>query len=764
MYNPEGNDNNREFIEIYHDPLVNLTGYIVGDLLSNDTLVCIENCEFPVNSNYSLIVEEDFDFSYYLLNLSDINGSVYSAGSTIGNNLNNDIDTIFLYDYNSTLIASASYNCSAGADGDGNSLNFYNGSWCPKAPTPLYKNTLCTANDPGDYENHTENFKVNLKINLNPAVILNKTYDSLFKIEIKDKDCSLKDNVTVMYGIYSKNLTIKSENFTVSVGCTKTADTGSWIPQGEGVFKICGSIYSVNNTGGNFSNESICTNLTVINTQGIECNISLNIETDKNLYDNDESIKYNINLIYENSTAILTEDDLDFEIEYRVDDVFGSSVQQESITKNTNQKSFSKTYYDDISGDRAFLIKARLIKVNCNDTTGSDNYAEKLVVVKGAKPRDSIEIIKVLDLYEGKARFGWDVRAEVEISKESDDYEDITLWIEKGSDRISSESRIRIKSPGDYTLTVPIQIDSNCDEKLAGGNYDLVAEGLGDSDSENIRIEGISPSVCKTSVSGGGDDKEDKDEKNYNDEKELEEKNEDEVIIRLLNFEISKVSGEIYCKVDLINNFQEDKTFKIYSYAYSGGKCLSQGLGEDSKWRGGWLGNARVVSVPAGSSAVVELRNKIEPGFNSEEYEYEPMFRVRAADVETEKKYDKTIDFDIEEHGVENINGKLTHNNNNLTDIKIVDDGDDSAGNNKSTDNINESSKQESGKDSKPNETGREGILFESGVIDGGKAGSGDDAGKSKDNSGIDYLLILSAILFVIAAFVFGKMWKKIKN
>jgi len=114
MYNSPGNDNNQEFIELLLDEPINLSGFIVGDAASNDTLVAIN----ITNSTFALIVEEGF-------NITGINASFYSAGATIGNNLDNDGDTIFLYDLNGTLLTNASYNGSI-ADGNGYSIEFVN--------------------------------------------------------------------------------------------------------------------------------------------------------------------------------------------------------------------------------------------------------------------------------------------------------------------------------------------------------------------------------------------------------------------------------------------------------------------------------------------------------------------------------------------------------------------------------------------------------------------------------------------------------------
>ena len=71
MYNPDGDDNNKEFIEIFSYPAINLSGYIISDGDSNDTLISFY---FNNNSNYSLIVEDDYliKTNNQLLGLPDV--------------------------------------------------------------------------------------------------------------------------------------------------------------------------------------------------------------------------------------------------------------------------------------------------------------------------------------------------------------------------------------------------------------------------------------------------------------------------------------------------------------------------------------------------------------------------------------------------------------------------------------------------------------------------------------------------------------------
>ena len=77
-YNPIGNDNNKEYAELFSQESINLSNYTIEDLSSSDTLTLLKSS----NSNYYLIVEEGFDYSL-------IDANIYSAGPAIGNNLNN---------------------------------------------------------------------------------------------------------------------------------------------------------------------------------------------------------------------------------------------------------------------------------------------------------------------------------------------------------------------------------------------------------------------------------------------------------------------------------------------------------------------------------------------------------------------------------------------------------------------------------------------------------------------------------------------------
>ncbi len=126
-YNPEGEDNNREYIEILTNS--SLENFTIEDLSGSDRLISKK----VVNSSFALIVEEGFNYS-------EVNASVYSAGATIGNGLNNENDALILRDYSGEILDVIVYNKELGGNGNNMSLCRNGISFLECRTTPGYKN------------------------------------------------------------------------------------------------------------------------------------------------------------------------------------------------------------------------------------------------------------------------------------------------------------------------------------------------------------------------------------------------------------------------------------------------------------------------------------------------------------------------------------------------------------------------------------------------------------------------------------------------
>jgi hypothetical protein len=76
-------------------------------------------------------------------------------------------------------------------------------------------------------------------------------------------------------------------------------------------------------------------------------------------------------------------------IEYWIEDLFGSTIKSKYTTKRnmTCSKNISRQWTPkDLDGSEAYYIRANITDPGCNDTDHSNNYDEKLIVVKGSKP------------------------------------------------------------------------------------------------------------------------------------------------------------------------------------------------------------------------------------------------------------------------------------------------------------------------------------------------------------------------------------------
>ncbi|MDO8628376.1 MAG: lamin tail domain-containing protein [Nanoarchaeota archaeon] len=103
MYDPEGSDNGKEWIKINDPNATNLENYTIFDATSNDTLKTI----IFRNSTINIIIEDNFSYD-------NLTTNIYTAGSTIGNGLNNDKDNLTLKDPQGNTLITTYYNSSMG--------------------------------------------------------------------------------------------------------------------------------------------------------------------------------------------------------------------------------------------------------------------------------------------------------------------------------------------------------------------------------------------------------------------------------------------------------------------------------------------------------------------------------------------------------------------------------------------------------------------------------------------------------------------------
>ncbi|MBU1245825.1 MAG: lamin tail domain-containing protein [Nanoarchaeota archaeon] len=110
--------------------------------------------------------------------------------------------------------------------------------------------------------------------------------------------------------------------------------------------------------------------------------------------------------------------------------------------------------------------------------------------------------IEIQTIYIGsdeKAKFGDLLRVKIFANKGDDTKESLQLYLQdETGEKISKITRTNLeKKYTDYSMTLPIQIFPNCNEKYPNEKYEIVLEGFDLEDSKKIDIEGITQNLCE---------------------------------------------------------------------------------------------------------------------------------------------------------------------------------------------------------------------------------------------------------------------------
>lgn len=153
MYDPEGSDTNREWVEIYNNGAVDIdiTGWKFADMATDGTVAKhilyvppdhggLGSMKIAANS-FAVLVS---DAATFLAEHSGFSGTVIDT--TISNFGQQDGRTYYakLFDKDVAEISSVPYTIGMGAKDDGNSLQLSGGSWIAASPTPAGTNGSAT--------------------------------------------------------------------------------------------------------------------------------------------------------------------------------------------------------------------------------------------------------------------------------------------------------------------------------------------------------------------------------------------------------------------------------------------------------------------------------------------------------------------------------------------------------------------------------------------------------------------------------------------
>jgi hypothetical protein len=564
MYNPSGTDAGHEWLEIYNNgtSAINIGGWKLYESNANHALTLVNGSyvlragEYAVISHNSEIFLEDYP---------TFNGALIESHWSY---LSNSGEYVALKNASSGIADWVSYSAEL-ANGNGRSLERFDYGWNESSTiggTPGKQNKA---------QPEAQSQGLKLSVYLDSIAYVGFTYTSLFKIENLDHVAGITDhiNLTLGYNITSNSRLVKEGIvFIENLNSYSTSNTGSFTPLAAGNYTITGWIVNSTIDDKNAADNLDSKTIMVIDSSATECNISLNITTDKEIYAEGETLKFR---------HTLNNETFPFTIEYWIEDFFGNVYKNKYNTTNTNQKSWKTAIAEQ---DRVLYIKS-LLYTACNNFN-SGAVAEKMfIVVSGPNAskqseESSLEILEAPEI----AKFGDTANVKIKAYKGKTRAYSISLWIEGNGKRASEITKIHLyEKHSSYNGQLPIKIYQNCGRELQDGRYYVVASGLGKQDKKEIMLEGThecQKQTTKTSSSG----------------------TRTKFSYALVNYPEKVSPGEKFnITIRLTNNNSHSLKVNVWSYVYRGPKSYS----------GKRDANKKSIILNGNSSVLVNLTNKI---------------------------------------------------------------------------------------------------------------------------------------------------------
>ncbi len=491
--NPQGDDNNKEYVEVYSQEWINLSGYVIGDEASNDTLIGVQYS----NSSYSLIVEEGFD--YTALNTSIYNPtSIYSVGATIGNNLGNSNDTVFFYSASGLLLDSFHYTSAPdGKSYERNSTDWY----LSEARSPGYENTIAQntstvivtpIND--TTVNRTQLNRIKISSVVSETMYMTQHITKGFRIDNLQNE---KVDVTLhSWLIFNETIWKNETRIFENISKYRTSGTADIEFFEHGNYTLCGEIES-NAFEEDFSDNTLCTEFIIIDPLAISCDRGISIALNNSIVPNNKPISFTI--------SINNDENIPYVVSYFIQEFNGNRAKEKQNTTNDNVKHWTPKIK---KGYGLFTLYAEILEPGCNDTNPTNNIATQQIIVTNTFSEEGrISIDHIYLGTDGVAKTGDSIRSKITVypgnlSRLSS--KSIKAYAENEKNAIASEiTTIALEENfQEIVLTVPVLLDYSCDSSPDKEQYTLIIEGINTKVKQKFPVSGVNKKQCTISGTG----------------------------------------------------------------------------------------------------------------------------------------------------------------------------------------------------------------------------------------------------------------------
>ncbi len=338
---------------------------------------------------------------------------------------------------------------------------------------------------------------------------------------------------------------------------------------------INNSLFKSNPTPGFANDESLLSG----------CDYTAELILAKTVFDNSSDFSFKIR------ASKISGSSTNFTLKAKIEDLNGKLIREyspftdEEITKQRTSAEFTPN----LKEGKSYFMDSN-VTVQCDDTNANNNFDSRIITIKGRplQEESSISIANILDLGSDKrAKFGQTIRARLSVYKGNTNKKSVALWIESGKGKkLSKQSNANLDDKyTNYSITIPVQIIPNCDNDFKDDDYIIKAEGLDDEDEEELKIEGLTDSLCEAKVL----------------DSKPASSNKFSFEIKDFN-KVAYIGREFKTKILFDNNNNADMPIKVWSYVYRGSKSYSGDREE----------NKKELILKANSLQEIDLENIVE--------------------------------------------------------------------------------------------------------------------------------------------------------
>ncbi len=241
------------------------------------------------------------------------------------------------------------------------------------------------------------------------------------------------------------------------------------------------------------------TNLTTNSTTNISlpvtelCNISLSLSGDPII----NGTKLNFTITAENLEAT----PINITIKGKIETINGEIIKEYSPwTDHTLSKSIQKKYSPTVD-EGVYLVTFYVENSSCGDNN-PDNSIQKLFVKRSTPlplQNSTLTIDSITLGSDKKARWGDQLPIRLSIYKGNESKSEVKVWAEDIDQKVSKTTSFLLPERNHLsTLTIPLQLDSNCNQKINADHILVITEAFGLRTEKEILIGGISSELCKT--------------------------------------------------------------------------------------------------------------------------------------------------------------------------------------------------------------------------------------------------------------------------